>query len=62
MTLLNFSIPSLMPIITIRVVTRRKPVWTARGAHVEDTISMNMVLNALLDDSPVNENVRDFRR
>ena len=45
-TLLNFSIPSLMPTITIRVVRRRNPVCAARGPHVEVTNPVNIVLSA----------------
>ena len=45
-SLLNLSIPSLIPMITINVVTSRKRVWPITGPHDEDTKSENMVLTA----------------
>ena len=60
-TLLNFSMPSLMPTTTIRVVTRRNPVCAKSGPHVDDTKSENIVLMALCD-ALSNAKVTDFRR
>ena len=59
-TLLNLSIPSLMPTTTMRVVASRKAVWAASEDHGEETKSVNMVLKVLLEDSPVKEKVKDL--
>ena len=60
-TLLNFSIPSLIPTITIKVVKRRKTVWVARGAHVEDAKSVNIVF-IVMREASLKEKVRDLSR
>ena len=61
-TLLNFSIPSLMPTITMTVVATMKTVCMMSGAHGAETKFMNMPFIAPCDSLPVNENVTDLMK
>ena len=58
-TLLNFSIPSLMPTTTIRAERKRKAVCAKSGVHVDVTREVNILWESA---DPVKEKVADVMR